>query len=140
MKIKIEHANLCAKDIDAMIHFLQTAFPEFKIRHDAIGADGNRWVHIGTETIYFALEQATLTPPKPWIPYAGFPGVNHIAFEVENVEEIKTRLTNAGYKNSTIPNNHPHRKRIYFHDAEGNDWEFVQYISDISSERNDYKM
>jgi hypothetical protein len=24
----------------------KTAFPEFKIRHDAIGEDGNRWVHI----------------------------------------------------------------------------------------------
>ncbi len=140
MKIKIEHANLCVKDIDAMIHFLQTAFPEFKIRYDAIEIDGNRWVHIGMETIYFALEQATLKPSKSWIPYAGFPGVNHIAFEVENVEEIKDRLTNAGYKNSTIPNNHPHRKRIYFKDAEGNDWEFVQYLSDILKERNDYRL
>ena len=44
----------------------------------------------------------------------------------------------AGYKESTPPNTHPHRKRVYFYDPEGNDWEFVQYFSDDPAERNDY--
>jgi hypothetical protein len=33
---------------------------------------------------------------------------------------------------------HPARKRVYFHDPEGNDWEFVQYFTTDPSERNDY--
>ncbi len=57
MNIRLEHANICVHDINGMIEFLRTAFPEFKIRYDGIGADGVRWVHVGTETTYIALEQ-----------------------------------------------------------------------------------
>ena len=51
---------------------------------------------------------------------------------------MRENLNSAGYKDTTIPNNHPYRKRIYFNDPEGNDWEFVQYYSDKKNERNDY--
>ena len=34
MKQRFEHANLCVHDIDAVIRFLLTAFPDFKIRKD----------------------------------------------------------------------------------------------------------
>jgi hypothetical protein len=27
---------------------------------------------------------------------------------------------------------------VYFYDPEGNDWEFVQYLSDDPADRNDY--
>jgi len=37
-------------------------------------------------------------------------------------------------------NNHPHRKRVYFHDADGNDWEFVQYFTADVAKRNDYDL
>ena len=36
-------------------------------------------------------------------------------------------------------NDPPYRKRVYFTDPEGNDWEFVQYSSDDPLERNDYE-
>jgi hypothetical protein len=35
---------------------------------------------------------------------------------------------------------HPYRKRVYFHDLEGNDWEFVQYLSDDPAKRHDYEL
>ena len=41
---------------------------------------------------------------------------------------------------STVPNSHPFRKRVYFNDAEGNDWEFVEYLSQDPLERNDYEL
>jgi len=44
MNIRLEHANICVHDINGMIEFLRTAFPEFKIRYDGIGSDGVRWV------------------------------------------------------------------------------------------------
>lgn len=40
----------------------------------------------------------------------------------------------------TPPNNHPHRKRVYFYDADGNDWEFVQYFTADIAKRNDYDL
>jgi catechol 2,3-dioxygenase-like lactoylglutathione lyase family enzyme len=137
MTVRLEHANLTVRDIDAAIRFLQTAFPEFRIRHDGV-SEGKRWVHIGTDETYLALNQAQVEPQARWIPYAGVPGVNHLAYEVEDVDALRERLRAAGYRDSTVPNRHPYRKRVYFYDADGNDWEFVQYLSDDPSRRNDY--
>ena len=140
MTIRLEHANLCVRDIDVMIRFLQTAFPEFRIRRDTTDADGTRWVHIGTDETYIALNPAKEEPMHRWTPYEGIPGVNHLAYEVDDVDSLHTRLTSAGYTDSTVPNNHPYRKRVYFHDPDGNDWEFIQYLSDDPANRNDYEL
>ena len=86
MKVLFEHANLSVRDIDGMILFLRTAFPEFKIRRDATDNDGKRWVHIGTNKTYIALDKAHAEPLQKWTPYEGLPGVNHLGFEVDNVE------------------------------------------------------
>jgi catechol 2,3-dioxygenase-like lactoylglutathione lyase family enzyme len=97
MEVRLEHANVCVRDIEPMAE-----------RH--------------------------------WKPYSGEPGVNHLAYEVDDVESLYTRLKAAGYRESTPPNAHPHRKRVYFYDPEGNDWEFVQYFSRDLAERNDYEL
>jgi catechol 2,3-dioxygenase-like lactoylglutathione lyase family enzyme len=140
MAVKLEHANLCVRDIDAMIRFLRTAFPEFRVRGEGKSADGTRWVHVGTEQTYIALGQSRLEPPTRWAPYEGMPGVNHLAYEVDDVEALRARMSSAGYRDSTVPNNHPFRRRLYFNDPEGNVWEFVQYLSGDPANRNDYKL
>ena len=140
MKVRLEHANLHVRDIDGMIRFLQTAFPDFRIRREGKVWEGGRWVHIGTGDCYIALNQATEEPAEPRVPYGGLPGVNHLGYEVDDVEALRKRLTQAGYRDSTFPNSHPHRKRVYFYDADGNDWEFVQYFSEDLSDRNDYDL
>ncbi len=140
MTTRLEHANMIVRDIDATIRFLQTAFPDFTIRHDSKGADGPRWVHIGTDATYIALNEASVEPEQHWEPYTGIPGVNHLAYEVDDVDALQERLTAAGYTDSTVANNHPYRKRVYFYDPDGNDWEFVQYYTDAPSERNDYAL
>ena len=138
MLARLEHANLCVRDVDAMIRFVRTAFPEFRVRADRTVA-GSRWVHVGTDDTYLALSAADTTPDVPWEPYSGLPGVNHLGFEVEDAEALRARMLAAGYKESTVPNSHPARKRAYFLDPEGNDWEFVQYLSADPAERNDYQ-
>lgn len=50
------------------------------------------------------------------------------------------RMKAAGYRDSTVPNDHPHRRRVYFYDPDGNDWEFVEYRTDEPAERNDYAL
>ena len=139
MAVRLEHANVCVRDIEGMIRFLQTAFPEFHVRGEGI-SNGTRWVHMGTHDTYIALCQASTEPATPWMPYRGLPGVNHLAYEVDDVEALHGRLKAAGYRDSTPPNAHPHRKRLYYYDPEGNDWEFVQYLSRDPAERNDYKL
>ncbi len=104
MAVRLEHANLSVRDIEGMTRFLQT-----------------RWVHIGTNETYIALSPANAEPEKRWTPYRGLPGVNHLAYEVDDVEALRERLKSAGYRDSTVLNAHPYRKRVYFYDPEGND-------------------
>jgi len=137
MTVRLEHANLSVHDIDAIIRFLQSAFPEFRIRHDMREPDGSRWVHVGTEGTYVALNQAK---GQQRTTLRGWP-LNHLAYEVTDVEAVRSRLCNAGYQqNMLVPNAHPYRKRLYFYDPEGNEWEFVQYLSDDAAKRNDYTL
>jgi catechol 2,3-dioxygenase-like lactoylglutathione lyase family enzyme len=138
MAVRLEHANITVRDIEGMIRFLRTAFPEFRVRGEGLSQDGSRWLHIGTQETYIALSPAKVEPEKHWMPYRGLPGVNHLAYEVDDVEALRGRMKSAGYRESTPHNAHPHRKRRYFYDAEGNDWEFVQYLSEDPAERNDY--
>lgn len=139
MTIRIEHANIIVRDIDATARFLQTAFPTFEVRRE--GSSGNnRWMHIGTQDTYIALNQASAEPAENWVPYNGRPGVNHLGYEIDDADALRERLLAAGYKDSTVPNNHPYRKRVYFYDPDGNDWEFVQYLSDDPAKRNDYEI
>jgi catechol 2,3-dioxygenase-like lactoylglutathione lyase family enzyme len=140
MPCRLEHANLSVRDIEGVIRFLKTAFPEFAIRGEGKSRDGSRWVHLGTNDTYIALSPAKVESARQWVPYRGEPGVNHLAYEVDDVESLRARLKAAGYRESTPANAHPHRKRVYFYDPEGNDWEFVQYFSQNVAERNDYQL
>lgn len=140
MVARLEHANLSVRDVEAMIRFLQTAFPDFRVRREGTKPDGTRWAHVGTDETYIALSQAGREPERRWEPHAGWPGVNHLGFEVGDAEGVRARLRAAGYRDSTVPNAHPYRKRVYFFDSEGNDWEFVQYFSQDPAERNDYEL
>lgn len=139
MATRLEHANIVVRNIDETVRFLKTAFPEFGVRREW-RHDGTRGMHFGDEETYIALSESNTEPAEQWIPYAGRPGVNHLGYEVDDVEALRARLTEAGYKDSTISNDHPHRKRVYFYDPDGNDWEFVQYFSIDRKKRNDYEL
>ncbi len=139
MTIRLEHANMDVRNIDDTVRFLTAALPEFRIRREGLN-EGRRWMHIGTDDTYIALNESSDEPAEKWVPYEGKPGINHLGYEVDDVEALRDRLAAAGFKDSTYPNNHPHRKRVYFYDADGNDWEFVQYFSDDPAERNDYEL
>ena len=139
MEIRLEHANLVVRDLEAAVRFLNAAFPKFRVRREGHN-EGRRWMHIGTDYTYIALNEASEDPAENWVPYSGKPGINHLGYEVKDVDALRERLAAAGFKDSTYPNNHPHRKRVYFHDADGNDWEFVEYLSDNPLERHDYEL
>jgi catechol 2,3-dioxygenase-like lactoylglutathione lyase family enzyme len=131
MTVRFDHANVAVRDLDGIVRFLSTAFPEFRVRGSGSWY-GQRWVHVGNDAVYVALYERRGERRE------GARDLNHLGFEVDDVEAVRTRLAAAGYRDSTTPNAHPHRKRIYFEDADGNDWEFVQYTSADPAERNDY--
>lgn len=138
MSVRLDHANLSVRDPEAVIRFLTTAFPDFRVRGRGGDCAGWEWVHVGNHETYVALLAAGGAVGEPFVPYAGAPGLNHLGFEVDDVAALRERMLAAGYHETTTPNAHPHRRRVYFADAEGNDWEFVEYLSRDPAERNDY--
>jgi catechol 2,3-dioxygenase-like lactoylglutathione lyase family enzyme len=140
MSVRLDHANLSVCDLDAAIRFLTTAFPDFRVRGRGGDCAGWEWVHVGNDEAYVALLRSASAGAgaAQATPYDGRPGLNHLGFEVDDVAALRERLLAAGYRETTTPNAHPHRRRVYFADAEGNDWEFVQYLSGDPAERNDY--
>jgi catechol 2,3-dioxygenase-like lactoylglutathione lyase family enzyme len=135
----MEHANLHVRHFEDAVRFLKTAFPDFEVRSESV-RDGLRWMHIGTDETYIALNETSFDGSAGKQPYDRKPGINHLGYEVDDVDALQQRLSAAGFRDSTYPNNHPHRKRVYFYDTDGNDWEFVQYFTDNPAERNDYEL
>jgi catechol 2,3-dioxygenase-like lactoylglutathione lyase family enzyme len=139
MKPYLEHLNLTVVDVDRTIQCLQTAMPELEVRGGGTGEKCKRWAHVGTDATYLSLEDRGAEGPGPHQPYV-HPGLNHIGFVVDDVEEVRGRLCAAGYKSAKDEMGHPQRKRIYFYDDDNNEFEFIEYLSAEPAERNDYQL
>ncbi len=129
----IEHINLAVANIDDMVRFLTTAFPEFRVRHEGVN-NGNRWMHVGTGQSYLALNQA----PPDRIGELSNGRLNHFGAVVGDADAVRARLLAAGYREGFVTPDHRFRKRRYVIDGEGVEWEFVEYLSDDPAERNSY--
>ncbi len=134
-KIYLEHANMTVNNLDQSIHFFQSAFPDFIIRGGG-DSDGRKWIHLGNDTTYIAINEAVeeIHNEKNY----STSGFNHVGFVVEDVAEISEQLLAAGYKRSYPKQVEEFRIRDYFFDADGNEFEFVQYLSEDIKERNFY--
>ena len=134
-KTYLEHANLAVTSIDESLQFFNIALPSFKVRHEGIH-NGRRWVHLGTDDTYLALNE--LSNDQLGEKDYDRTGLNHLGFVVENVEEVAQKLLAEGYKRSYPKTVQKYRVRDYFLDKAGNEYEFVQYLSDDPTEKNDY--
>ncbi len=138
----LEHANISVSDLDRAVAFMRAAFPHFRVRGSGGKTeDGTAptWVHVGDDETYVSLA-LTRQPKDPERPAYSGPGYNHIGFVVDDGEALRQRLVAAGYKEGYKAPQHPFRKRIYFNDRDGNEFEFVEYLSDVPAEKNDYSI
>ncbi len=133
--IYLEHANITVNDLQEAVKFFQTAFPHFKIRGG--GNAMREWVHLGDDDTYLAINQAKLSDLKVDKDYDKI-GINHLGFVVKNVEEVANNLLKNGYKRDFPKEVEQFRIRDYFADADGNQYEFIQYLSDKPEEKNSY--
>ena len=141
MKCELEHANVTVLSLAEGVTFLTTAFPHFKVRgggESDHGAWRKKWLHVGTDSVYVALEETTAASRSRREPHRET-GINHVGFVVEDVEDIQQKMEAAGYT-ATMAEPHPHRRRLYVRDNDGLTWEFVEYLSDDPAERNDYSL
>ena len=134
--VYLEHANITVHNLKAAVKFFQTAFPHFKIRGG--GHNLRSWIHLGDDTTYLALNEAIDQQPKPKGDYDSV-GINHLGFVVENVEIVAKNLQAGGYQRDYPKQVEKHRIRDYFADEDGNQYEFVQYLSDVIEERNSFE-
>lgn len=134
-EVYLEHANITVKNLDLAIKFFQTAFPEFKVRGGGT-SNGRKWVHLGNDATYLALNENDKTEFREK-DYSKN-GFNHIGFVVSNAGDIAERLLAEGFKRSYPKEVEEFRIRDYFIDNDGNECEFVQYLSDKIEERNSF--
>jgi catechol 2,3-dioxygenase-like lactoylglutathione lyase family enzyme len=131
----LEHANITVSNLQEAIKFFQTAFPHFKIRGG--GNDMREWIHFGDDDTYIAINQAKQNDLKADKNYDKI-GINHLGFVVQDVEEIANNLLSNGYKRDYPKQVEKFRIRDYFADTDGNQYEFVQYLSEVVQEKNSY--
>ncbi len=139
-KVYLEHANITVSNLAVAVKFFQTAFPDFEIRggEESESEDGlGKWVHVGNDVTYIALTQGTNEKVNNHPDYDE-KGINHIGFAVEDVEGIAERLEAAGFRRNYPKQVQKYRIRDYFGDGDGNQYEFVEYLSELAEERNSY--
>ncbi|MEH6578613.1 MAG: VOC family protein [Amphritea sp.] len=137
---RIEHANITVPDIDAAIKFLKIVAPDFEVRKDCTPAGSYRWVHIGNEDYYFALQQPHLDaePEERLTAYKNY-GVNHIGLVVSELQSIESKLLESGYEQSIATPQEHFRKRAYYFDEAGFEWELIEYLSGKTDEKYLYE-
>ena len=142
MTIILEHVNITVKSFSAATRLIGAAFPSFTIRgrgylHE--DATLGEWIHFGDDCIYVAFQKNADHSGRHDTPYT-HDGINHIGFVVDDLELVVSRLHDAGFEPTSVDYEHPHRKRIYYQDDNGIEWEFVEYLSALTEEINDYNI
>lgn len=135
--IRLEHINLVVKDIATSLTFYKAAFPEWEIRDSGEGewsGKAREWLHFGDDTTYISFNNNALSASRDLTGHQA--GLAHFAFEISNLKALQQRLLNAGFDYRVRGDDNPYRHNIYYIDPDGNEIEFVQYFSDLKSQRN----
>lgn len=134
----LEHANITVRKFEDTIDFLQIACPTFKVRHRGDRADGRgRWLHFGDDDFYFALEERTDPAGTIENQYTEA-GVNHLGLAIEDMDRVIETLDLAGFTHGISGEDTEGRRRRYYYDRNGLEWELTEYLSDDPAIRNRY--
>lgn len=131
----LEHANISVANTEATVAFLSAVFPHWKVRaHGEYQGQDRSWLHFGSDSCYIALEQnhtqgdAVSESSQP---------ISHIGLVVEDLDAVSERVANvAGVKKGDPGEVTPYRRRNYWFDGSGLEWELIEYTTDDFSKRN----
>jgi catechol 2,3-dioxygenase-like lactoylglutathione lyase family enzyme len=119
---RIEHVNVTVVDNERTATLIEQIFG-WKRRWQGPAQNGGRTIHIGTDVQYLALYS---TPVPATDRHAKGRPLNHLAIEVDNLDEIEARVVAAGLTPFSHGDYHPGR-RFYFFDPDGMEYEVVSY-------------
>lgn len=133
----LEHLNLVVRDINTTLKFYQAAFPHWKIRTSGkstwYGVE-RRWVHFGEDYQYLTFNDNGRGDNRDLSSHSI--GLAHFAYSVRNLDALIQRMEKAGYPVDKHGPENPYRRNVYYLDPNGFEVEFVEYFSDLPSQRN----
>ncbi len=135
----IEHVNITVKNLDKTVAFLLAALPDWRVRgQGAVDWFGKpaHWLHVGTDASYLALMDGGEGSGRHWTGH--HVGLKHVGIVVSDVDAVVARLAAAGHPLDHWGGAHPHRRSVYVIERDELQFEFVEYLSDVAAERNDY--
>ncbi|WP_339637551.1 VOC family protein [uncultured Sulfitobacter sp.] len=125
MPAQLEHANFTVSDPAATANWMREVFG-WHLRWEGDAMAGGHTKHVGTEAHYVALynpgKAGTLTNTS----YETIGALNHIAVVVDDLEATEKAALAQGFATGNHADYEPGR-RFYFHDADGIEYEVVQY-------------
>ena len=137
--VRLEHINLVVSNIEKTKSLLLTAFPHWRVRGQGKGewfGKERSWEHLGDDNYYITLNDNGDGKNRNLEGHSN--GLAHVGFVVDHLDELQKRLEAKDFSPVIIGADHPHRKNLYFHDPEGFEFEFIEYLSDTPSEKNQY--
>ena len=120
----LEHANVTVRNPEASANMLKQLFG-WKERWRGAAMSGGFTIHVGTDSHYIAF----YTGPNGQEAEVHFPKsqpLNHLAFVVDDLDEVEHRVTALGIKAFNHADYEPGR-RFYFFDENGIEYEIVSY-------------
>lgn len=135
----LEHLNLVVKDIPRALAFYQAAFPHWHVRgegHSTWHGKPRRWLHFGDDYLYLALSDHGDSDIRDNSGYQV--GLSHFSFVTDELTQLTQRLNAAGFIGEQGDGTSGIRNNTYFVDADGYEVEFVEYLTEVVSIRNDY--
>lgn len=125
MPARLEHANFTVSDPAATAAWMEDLFG-WHIRWQGDAIAGGHTKHVGTDTQYVALYSPGRAQPSRESSYAVTGGLNHIAVVVDDLDATEAAVLAHGFETGNHADYEPGR-RFYFHDADGIEYEVVQY-------------
>ncbi|MEI6859053.1 MAG: VOC family protein [Shewanella sp.] len=137
--LHLEHLNLVVEDIPTTLNFYRSAFPHWSVRGSGEGTwhgKTRNWVHFGDDYQYLTFNDDGIGKNRDLTGHQV--GLAHFAFVTDNIDAVIARLARTGFlvdKDGTVDD---FRRNVYYLDPNGYEVEFVQYLSDIPPQRNQY--
>ena len=125
MPAQLEHANYTVSDPAATAAWMEKLFG-WHIRWQGDAIAGGHTVHVGTDDAYVALYTPGSPQGNDGSNYTTVGGLNHIAVTVDDLDAAEAAIQAHGLKTGNHADYEPGR-RFYFHDADGIEYEVVQY-------------
>ncbi len=125
MPVTLEHTNYTVSNAQKTAAWMADLFG-WHIRWQGPAKDGGHTIHVGNDAQYLALYQPNVQTAPMGSSYITRGGLNHIAVVVDDIEEMEDQVKAQGFTPGNHADYEPGR-RFYFHDADGIEYEVVQY-------------